>query len=62
MRTWVTAASPEAAAACPAGLELVSNYPRLVVGEADAPLSLLEAGLHPQATFFVREAASPEAA
>ena len=40
-----------------AAFELVSNYPRFVGGEANAGLSLDEAGLHPQATFFVKETA-----
>jgi len=36
--------------------ELVSNYPRFVASEDNAGQTLDEAGLHPQATFFVKEA------
>ena len=37
--------------------ELVSNYPRFVGCESNAAVTLEAAGLHPQATFFVKETA-----
>ena len=38
-----------------ASFELVSNYPRFVGSEEHSGVTLEEAGLHPQATFFVNE-------
>jgi len=53
VRTWVEASSPAARAM--ARFELVSNYPRFAASAANADKTLDEAGMHPQATFFVNE-------
>lgn len=37
------------------GFELVSNFPRFVAREANGAATLGEAGMHPQATLFVKE-------
>tara|TARA_B110000196_G_C20752916_1_gene478476 strand:- start:264 stop:395 length:132 start_codon:yes stop_codon:yes gene_type:complete len=37
--------------------ELVSTYPRFVATEQNAEQTLEQAGLHPQATMFVKEPA-----
>ena len=54
VRGWVESSSPPERPM--ASFELVSNYPRFVGTEANTGISLEEAGLHPQATFFVKEA------
>ena len=41
--------------------ELVSTYPRYVASEENASASLEEAGMHPQATLFVREISEDDA-
>jgi hypothetical protein len=54
VRTWVEAASPPERPM--REFELVSTYPRFVCSEANASTTLESAGLHPQATLFVKEA------
>ena len=54
VRGWVESSSPPERPM--ASFELVSNYPRFVGTEANATVSLEAAGLHPQATLFVKEA------
>ena len=43
-----------------ASFELVSNYPRFVAAEHNGQQTLEEAGLHPQATLFVKAAAEED--
>ena len=58
VRTWVVASSP--AERPMAKFELVSNYPRFVAAESNAQQTLEEAGLHPQATLFVKVASGED--
>ena len=53
VRTWVEASSPPERPM--AKFELVSNYPRFAASEDNVGMTIEEAGLHPQATFFVNE-------
>ena len=53
VRTWVEASSPPERPM--AAFELVSNFPRFVGSEANGSVTLEDAGLHPQATLFVKE-------
>lgn len=53
VREWVKAASPVERPMC--AFELVSTYPRFVASEENAHLTLEQAGMHPQATLYVRE-------
>ncbi|KAL3894999.1 MAG: hypothetical protein SGPRY_013644, partial [Prymnesium sp.] len=53
VRAWVEASSP--AERRMVSFQLVSSYPRYVVSEERAAVTLEQAGLHPQATLFVRE-------
>ena len=55
VRSWVEASSPPERRMV--DFELVSNYPRFVASEQNANQTLEEAGLHPQATMFVKEPA-----
>ena len=53
VRQWVEASSPPERPM--KTFELVSNYPRFVGSADKGAVTLVEAGLHPQATFFVNE-------
>ena len=55
VRRWVEASSP--AEMRMVAFELVSTYPRFVATEDNAEQTLEQAGLHPQATMFVKEPA-----
>ena len=56
VRQWVVSSTP---AERPMGtFELVSTYPRFAGSAANATLTLEAAGLHPQATLFVKEDAA----
>ena len=55
VRRWVEASSP--AEMRMVAFELVSTYPRFVATEQNAEQTLEQAGLHPQATMFVKEPA-----
>jgi len=55
VRRWVEASSP--AEMRMVDFELVSTYPRFVATEQNAEQTLEQAGLHPQATMFVKEPA-----
>ena len=55
VRGWVEASSPPERPM--ARFELVSNHPRFVASEANDSMTLEESGMHPQATFFVKEEA-----
>jgi hypothetical protein len=54
VRAWV--ASQAAIDRPMTDFDLVSNYPRFIATADKGGISLEEAGLHPQATFFVKEA------
>ena len=54
-RSWVEASSP--AEMRMAAFELVSTYPRFTSTSLNAEQTLEQAGLHPQATMFVKEPA-----
>ena len=55
VRSWVEASSP--AEMRMSAFELVSTYPRFISSELNAEQTLEQAGLHPQATMFVKEPA-----
>ena len=55
VRSWVEASSP--AEMRMSAFELVSTYPRFISTELNAEQTLEQAGLHPQATMFVKEPA-----
>ena len=55
VRSWVEASSP--AEMRMSAFELVSTYPRIISSELNAEQTLEQAGLHPQATMFVKEPA-----
>jgi hypothetical protein len=55
VRSWVEASSP--AEMRMTAFELVSTYPRFVSTSLNADQTLEQAGLHPQATMFVKEPA-----
>ena len=53
VRLWVESSSPPERPM--RAFELVSTFPRFTASEANQELSLDAAGLHPQATLFVKE-------
>ena len=53
VRAWVEASSPPERPM--RQFELISNHPRFVASTQNDAQSLEDAGLHPQATFFVKE-------
>jgi len=53
VRRWVEVSSPPERPM--QSFELVSTYPRYVASDANASVTLDEAGMHPQATLFVRQ-------
>jgi len=55
VRSWVEASSP--AEMRMTAFELVSTYPRFTSTSLNAEQTLEQAGLHPQATMFVKEPA-----